>query len=125
MAEQNNKVDSLINGRMCAISTSLSQNLKELKEVMTIPVERLQMALDEQGFLAYCQIRSTLIDVFSLIEVLVDSASGEIKCIGCGKTAQVQTVNGVPVLKGEITHWIENGRIVHDYTCDECIRKQN
>lgn len=119
------KIDALINERLKAVQDSLGVSLSELKDVMTIPVERLQAAMTQEGFVSYCRIRSLLIEIFPLVEVLVSSAEGEVKCIRCGRPAEFSTIDGVPVLKGEVTHWVENGRIVHDYTCDECIKNQN
>ena len=118
------KIDALINTRLKTISDGFESNLSELKDVMTIPVERLQMAMTEEGFISYCRVRSELLDIFSLVEVLVSSADGEVKCIVCGEPAEIQSIGGSPVLKGEVTHWVERGRIVHDFTCDKCAKKQ-
>lgn len=120
-----NKIDGLINERLLLVSEQLAISLSELKDVMTIPVERLQSAMTKDGFVSYCKIRTELLDIFSLVEVLVGSADGELKCVYCGASAKVSTMNGKEMLMGEITHWIENGRVVHDFSCDSCKSKHD
>lgn len=118
------KIDGFINESLMDVFNGLNKSLETLKDVMTIPVERLQSAMTQEGFASYCRIRTAMLEIFPLVELIVGSADSEVKCMCCGKPAEIVNVNGKQVLKGEVTHWVENGRIVHDYTCDKCIRKK-
>lgn len=117
------------------INNKLNNDIFSLETLMELPIEYIRENISLDGIVQYVNTRKQLIHLLELFEVLIydtQEPQEEIKCVSCGNTPVIQGIKDIETgeivnetMNGEITHWIRNGKVIHDFICDKCLAKLN
>ena len=116
------------------INNKLNNDIFSLETLMELPIEYIRENISSDGIVQYVNTRKQLIHLLELFEVLIydthQESQEEVKCIRCGNEPIIETVRNIEtgevvkeIIHGEISHWVKDGKIVHDFICDRCLSK--